>query len=311
MDLDSIHYIFKRTKEKMKKLLALFAVAIMTFSAAAQNITIVNTGSKTGGFYLETNAFSQDLQNEFKIDYINPGQSCLAIDIVNKVDKNIPVLFLWETNFEGTARRHSTCPVKFTEKELIRVHYDAFYICSAKPEMNADRLIAAGSSYKIGHPIPAGVMANSITKGINASFKTSHKPVFYADGASSIITAMLNGEVDYGMLSSKQAVKFAQSGHGTCMYRMDTSSADTSIPLAAKDLANKNIRAGYYVAFILKNATDAQRAKIQTAIKNAHLNPNSNTAKIWEGTRVKFEWDTKMSTFNQEWEDSVKSFDLK
>jgi len=309
MDLDSIHYIFKRTKEKMKKILALFAVAIMTLSAAAQNITIINTGAKTGGFYLETSALAQDLQNEFKIDYINPGQSCLAIDIVNKVDKNIPVLFLWETNFEGTARRHGTCPVKFTEKELIRVHYDAFYICSAKPEMNADRMVVVGSSYKIGHPIPAGVMANSITKGINASFKTSHKPVFYADGASSIITAMLNGEVDYGMLSSKQAVKFAQSGHGTCMYRMDTSSADTSIPLAAKDLDNKNLRIGYYVAFILKNATDAQRNKIQTAIKNAHLNPNSNTAKVWEGTRVKFEWDTKMSTFNQEWEDSVKSFE--
>lgn len=309
MDLDSIHYIFKRTREKMKKLLALVAFAIMSLAATAQDMTIVNTGSKTGGFYLETNAFSQDLQNEFKIDYINPGPGCLAIAVVNKVDKNMPVLFPWDTSFEGPARSQGTCPVKFTEKELIRVHYDSFYICSAKPEMNADRLVAAGSSYRIGHTNPASVMVNSITKGINASFKTNHKPVHFAVGSPSTITALLNGEVDYGIIESKLARKFAQSGNGTCMYRMDTSSSDSLIPLAAKDLSNKNLKVGYYVTFILKNATDAQRTKIRAAMKAAQLNPNSNTAKIWEGSGMKFEWDTKMSTFNQEWEDSVKSFE--
>jgi hypothetical protein len=61
------------------------------------------------------------------------------------------------------------------------------------------------------------------------------------------------------------------------------------------------------VLFILKNATDAQRNKIQAAMKAVHQNPNSNTAKIWEGSGMKFEWDTKMSTFNQDWEDSVNS----
>lgn len=295
----------------MKKLIVLIAVATMTLTAAAQDIVIVNTGSKTGGFYLETSALAQDLQNQFKIDYINPGPGCVALAVVNKLDKNMPVLFPYDSSWEGPARSQGTCPLTFTEKEVIRVHYDSFYVCSAKSEMNADRLIAAGSSHRIGHTNPPSVMVNSIVNGINKSFKTTHKPVHFAAGSPSTITALLNGEVDYGIIESKLARKFAQSG-GTCMYQMNTASVDASlIPLAAKDLANKNLKMGYYVTFLLKNATDAQRNKIQAAMKAAHLNPNSNTAKIWEGSGMRFDWNTKMSTFNQEWEDSVKSFDLK
>jgi hypothetical protein len=292
----------------MKKLLALVAFATMTLAAAAQDITIVNTGSKTGGFYLETSALTQDLQNQFKIDYINPGSGCLATAVIDKIDKNMPVLFPWAGDIDAGIRKQGSCNIMtFTEKELIRVHYDSYYICSAKPEMNAARLVTAGSSYRIGHAIPASVMVNSINNGINASFKTAHKPVHFAAGSPSTITAMLNGEVDYGIIESKLARKFAQSGNGTCMYRMSTASADALIPIAAKDLANKNLKVGYYVLFILKNATDAQRNKIQAAMKAAHQNPNSNTAKIWEGSGMQFDWNTKMSTFNQEWEDSVNS----
>jgi hypothetical protein len=295
----------------MKKWILALSVGLMALSVSAQQeLTIVNTGSKGGGFFIETNAYTQDLTatGEFKIDYINPGNLCAALAIVNKVDKNTPVLFPWDSTFEAGTRMQKTCPLTFTADELIVVKYDVYRICSAKPELNLTRLLEPGASFKIGHTVPNNLFDQTINEGLNKSFKTNHKSILFSTGNSSTITAMANGEIDYGIIESKLASKFVKSGAGQCFARLSTDQVDGFVPLAAKDPTNKKLQVGYYVIYLLKNATHAQREKIKLALQKVHSTPESNTYKIWDGIGMKFIWDTKFSAFVPEWEDSVNIF---
>lgn len=296
----------------MKKLLLLIAAVSMSMAVSAQDLFIVNSGSKAGGWFAETTAYHEDLKTLYnRIDYINAGPGCVALNVIQKLDKNIPVLFPWDSTYESSGRKTNTCSVTFEEKELLRTHFDAWYICSFNKEMTAARLVTAGSSLKIGTQNPASMHSNFVNNGLNASFATMHKAVPFPTGSSAIITALSNGEIDYGIIESKAAGNINKSGNGSCMYRLDTTSNNSAIALAAMDPSNKNLKMGYEVVFLLRNATPEQRTRIQTAMKNAHADPTSFIAKLWQVANPKFNWDTKINTYNKIWEDSVKALDQK
>ena len=59
----------------MKKLLASI-MSFLVFGAMAQtkDLTVLNTGSKTGYFFVQSNAYAQDLSAKFKVDFVNNVQ---------------------------------------------------------------------------------------------------------------------------------------------------------------------------------------------------------------------------------------------
>ena len=61
-------------------LLSIFAVLSVTTVANADELTILNSGSKTGSFSMTSIAYYTDLMTEFdNIQLINPGNRCVAL----------------------------------------------------------------------------------------------------------------------------------------------------------------------------------------------------------------------------------------
>jgi hypothetical protein len=269
-------------------------------------LAIINTGSKGGGFFMESNGFALDLANKFNVEYINPGNACVAASAISKLEKKKPVLFPWDSSYEAAGREQNTCPMTFTQAELIRVHYDAFTVCSKNPAMTAQEFIKRGNSMKIGIVNPSNVFVNTVS-AVNTSFGTMHKAVHYSTSSGALVAALENGEVDYGIIESKVARQIMKSGH-TCHWSLSKSDG-TGLPgLAARDPANKKLQAGYFVTFILKNATPEIRQQVRTTMEQAHTVPGTNTYRIWNESGMKFTWDPTLSTFGPAWEDSVKMY---
>lgn len=283
--------------------------AMMASAQSVQELTIVNTGSKGGGFFLESNSFSQDLERtgKYKVNFINPGNACIAAAAVNKTQG--PVLFPWESGIEAVGRSNNNPACTFLPLEaskIVRIHYDVFQVCSASASMNQEKLLTRGSSYKIGHTTPPSMFISAVA-GMNKSFGTAHSPILYVNGSSSSIVALTNGEIDYAFIESKLARQYVKSG-GNCFAQMSTQSDNPKlVPLAKLDPANKSLQLGYYVTFILLNADTATFAKIKNDLQAAQLDPSSFTYKVWDTSGMKFDWSVPKD-FDKEFEYTVRNF---
>ncbi len=295
-------YIFK--EKKMKKLL----VSIMAFvalGAAAQpkELTVLNTGSKTGYFFVQTNAYAQDLSAKFKVDFVNPGQYCAAYAALQKM--TTPVLFPWAGDFEAAGRDGKGCAtIPVDGAKVVKYYRDTFQICSAKPEMTAERFIKRGESLRVGHSTPNYSFAAAITQGVNKSFGTSHNPIHYVDGGGAVKTALLNKEVDYVLIPPKFAREAVQTGQAKCFYVMGRESEDGLIPLAAKDPSNKKLVVASDTIWYVYNAAAATVKEVKATLRALHADPASNIAKATK-TDGPTNWDKTSAAIKEDWEDSV------
>lgn len=300
-------------KNSSIKYLLGYALLITTAMARAElpDLTILNTGSKTSSYFKQTNNYTQDLATQFKTELVNPGNNCLAVNILNKIDKKQPVLVIWGSDFEAAGRENNVCPIPFTERELVRAHFDALYVCSIKPEMTAAKFIERGASYRVGLGLPINMLTTTV-KAVNQSFATAHKPVPYTAGTAGVVTALANGEVDYGIVESSAARRIVKEQGMHCQYKLAATVSPTDPlkveSLPAKDLSNPLLTVGYYNVFIVKNADDAMLAKIKSAMKSVHADPNSNTFKFWEGSGLQPSFDVKLSTGSTAWENAVNLY---
>jgi hypothetical protein len=299
----------------MRKLViatAIVAASMTAMAADKLDMTIINTGAKAGGFFAESMGANLDLTKtgKYNINYINPGNVCAAVSMINAADKKTPIMFPWDSTLDAGSRAQNSCSLKVDASEIIRVNLDVYQVCSSKPEMTVEKFTQSGSSWKIGHIIPANLWPRVIGEGLNPTFHSNNKPVFFAVGSSGTIAALANGEIDYGIIESKMARKFVRSGAGKCFARLGIEKhADGMVPIAAADPANKNLRVGYYIIFAVKNATPEQLAQIKKDFKVAQDDETSETAKIWAGSGIKFDWSTKTNAeFGPQWEESVQSF---
>ena len=54
---------------------------------AAEKLTILNSGSKTGGFSMQSQAYSTDLANLYDVNLVNPRDPCVALgSLASKID---------------------------------------------------------------------------------------------------------------------------------------------------------------------------------------------------------------------------------
>ena len=88
----------------MKNLLVAFSIALFSTTAfAAEKLTILNSGSKTGGFSMQSQAYSTDLASSYDVNLVNPGDRCVALgSLLPKIDG--PVLMPWASDYEAVGR---------------------------------------------------------------------------------------------------------------------------------------------------------------------------------------------------------------
>ena len=288
----------------MKKLL----VSIMAFlaigaTAQTKELTVLNTGSKTGYFFVQTNAYAQDLSSKFKIDFLNPGQYCAAYAALQKMTG--PVLFPWAGDFEAAGRDGKGCAtIPVDAAKVVKYYRDTFQICSAKPEMTAERFIKRGENLRVGHSTPNYSFAAAITQGVNKSFGTAHTPIHYADGGGAVKTALINKEVDYVLIAPKFAREAVAAGQAKCFYVMGRESEDGLVALAAKDPSNKKLVTASDTVWFVYNADAKQIQEIKSMLRTLHGDQNSNISKATK-TDSPTNWDKTSASIREDWEDSV------
>ena len=181
----------------MIKLITAILVTTFSISAAAADLTILNSGSKTGGFSMQSTAYSKDLAKEYNVTLVNPGDRCVALGSLLPKIKG-PVLMPWASDYEAVGR-DGGC-VKFDINKAITLRYDSapLFVCTRGGNIRKD----AG---KVAHTVPVDGPLAKVVKEMSKEFGINHKAVVY-DGSGDARLALINGEVDYALLSKKHTI---------------------------------------------------------------------------------------------------------
>ena len=282
--------------------MAFIAAVSAASSVLAADVTVLNTGSKTGGFSVESGAYAKDLSAGRSVEFVSPGQYCAAYAILSK--STTPMLFPWASDFEAAGRDGAGCAtVAFTDAQVVRYNSDSMRVCSMDAAFTAEGFIKKGVGAKVGHTTPDYAFARAV-RAVNESFGTRHKPVTY-NGTGDLKTALINGEVNYGFFTAKWVKEIAAAG-GTCHYVMNSAGADGLPGLNAKDPANRFLTVGYDTVWLMINADDKAVAQVKADMITAHANTNSAINTATHNT-LKIDWNQTPEDIRSSWEKAVNA----
>jgi hypothetical protein len=271
----------------------------------ANDVVVINGGSKTGGVFVESQAVVDELSNNFKVEFVNPGNNCVAQGMVKKTTK--PVLFFWDSLHEVTGRttKNNECQIDFKPAEVIRVDTYDWRVCSLGWLTAQKDFIKSGNKFKIGYGNPGSVFAKNLAS-VNSAFGTNHTGALYTSGIGSLITALQNREIDYAILSPRIASRAKEQGV-SCQWTMHNREVDG---LPSLFQASKNNNAGligmYQTLFVAKNFDEGTKQKVKSQLKDSMEKPGSKLNEIHKGINAA-NWNRPVSVIESEWELSVKS----
>ena len=277
----------------MKNYLIIGAILFST-SAIADSLTILNSGSKTGGFSMQSTAYSQDLADEFNVTLVNPGDRCVALgNLLPKIDG--PVLMPWASDYEAVGRDGACVTYDINQGTVVRYDTSPVYVCSRGGNISKD-------SGKVAHTVPAdGPLARVILE-FNNEFGTSHTPVVY-DGSGDARLAIINGEVDYALLSKKHTGIVIEADPS---INCDVSLAASGLNSLPASTGNEKIAFGFDTVWIIINADSDLTDKIKMSMMENHLNCESAIG-TWSkcNTTLNSRWDLTAEEVNKNWETMV------
>lgn len=284
------------------KFVAAILLSITASLAMATDITVVNTGSKAGGIFAESQVIVNELNStgKYKIDFINPGNSCVGMGQVKKIKQ--PVLFFWETVYEVAGRNsnNSDCQIDFRSEDIVRVDNNDWRICTLTNGPSQAAFIKNEISYKVGHSGPGSILKSYIT-AINNTFKTNHISVLYATGGSSIVTAMMNKEIDFGMLSPKQATAAMAQG-AVCHWSMNTKETNGIPSLYQKaNGTNPGLIGVYQTIFVAQNFDVATKQEVTNLLKTSFNTPGATLNNMYKGLNIS-QWDKSAGDIKKDWD---------
>ena len=289
----------------IRNIVASFVLLLTTISFVnAKDLTILNTGSKTGGFSQQSLAYYTDLSRMKKdfdvVNLVNPGNKCVAVNtLLPKIEG--PILTVWGSDMEAKQRTDAGCgaTVDIKKAQVVRFVEKYQYLCQANGKLDVTR-----DSGKIGMSANHAGLPKTL-KATNDSFGTKHKRIGY-DGWGAGIIALFNGEIDYLIVSPPGNAQVEAKG-GSCM---PLSRSDDS--LFAKDTKNKNtdLVASNIDAWLVYNSSAKEADALKSKLKQIHFECDTAISK-WQkgcdskGTAIQnSEWDINKSHFAR-WEDSV------
>jgi len=281
----------------MKNLLVAFSIALFSTTAfAAEKLTILNSGSKTGGFSMQSQAYSTDLAGSYDVDLVNPGDRCVALgSLLPKIDG--PVLMPWASDYEAVGR-DGGC-VKFDINSAITLRYDSapLFVCTRGGDIAKD-------SGRVAHTVPADGPLARIVKEFNNEFGTAHKPVVY-DGSGDARLALINGEVDYALLSKKHVLVVTETDPAITCEQSLASAGPNSLPLAT---GNAKLAFGWDMTWMALNMTQEQANGLKLRMMENHLNCGSAIG-TWTKCNSVYttRWDLTKDEINSRWEPMVES----
>jgi len=272
------------------------AIAISGSAFAADKLTILNSGSKTGGFSMQATAYSQDLAGAYDVELVNPGDRCVALgNLLPKIDG--PVLMPWASDYEAVGR-DGGC-VKFDINSAITLRYDSapLFVCTRGGNIASD-------SGRVAHTVPADGPLARVVKEFNNEFGTQHKPVVY-DGSGDARLALINGEVDYALLSKKHVLVVTEADSAITCEQSLASGGPNSLPAKT---GNPKLAFGWDMTWMALNMDQAQADALKARMMENHLNCGSAIG-TWSkcNTVYNTRWDLTNDEINSRWEPMVES----
>jgi hypothetical protein len=285
-----------------KKFVAAVLLSVTAGLTLATDITVINTGSKTGGIFAESQAIVNELTStsKYKVDFINPGNHCVGMSQVKKTKQ--PVLFFWETVFEVSGRNsnNSDCQLDFRSEDVIRVDTNDMRFCTLTNGPSQADFIKGGASYKVGHGNPQSWMKGLVT-AINNNFKTNHTSITYTTGMGTVETALLNKEIDFAMISPKGA-KAAMSKGAVCHWSMNTKETNGIPSLYQKaNSTNQALIGLYQTIFVVQNFDPATKQQVTNLIKTNFNTPGATLNNLYKGLDIS-QWDKSPSDIKKDWD---------
>jgi hypothetical protein len=281
----------------MKNLLVAFSIALFTTTAfAAEKLTILNSGSKTGGFSMQSQAYSTDLASSYDVNLVNPGDRCVALgSLLPKIDG--PVLMPWASDYEAVGR-DGGC-VKFDINDAITLRYDSapLFVCTRGGFISKD-------SGRVAHTVPADGPLARIVQEFNNQWGTTHKPVVY-DGSGDARLALINGEVDYALLSKKHVLVVTETDPAITCEQSLASVGENSLPQMT---GNPKLAFGWDMTWMALNMTQEQADGLKLRMMENHLNCDSAIG-TWTKCNSVYttRWDLTEDEINSRWEPMVES----
>jgi hypothetical protein len=281
---------------KMLKTVTTLLVFFTTSVFADQTLTIINSGSKTGGFSMQSAAYATDLSDAYDIDLANPGDRCVALgSVLPKIDG--PVLMPWASDYEAVGR-NGGC-VKFDINSATVLRYDSapMFVCTRGGNIKTQ-------SGRVAHTVPVDGPLARVVAELNNEFGTAHKPVVY-DGSGDARLALINGEVDYALLTKKHVMVVTETDPAiTCELSL-ASAGPNSLP---DETGNQKLAFGWDMVWMALNMDQAQAKALKTRMMEQHLNCESAIGK-WSKCNTVYttRWDLSAEEINSRWEPMVES----
>lgn len=277
-------------------------MASVAMCASAMDLTVLNTGSKTGGFSVESAAYAQDLGKTHKVELVSPGQFCAAYGVLVKTTG--PVLFPWANDFEALGRDGKGCAtLTVRPDQVVRFNIDPMYVCSMKPGLTAKTFVQPGAAARVGHTTPDFAFSR-VVRAVNESFKTSHKSVVY-DGTGAAKVALYNGEVDYGFFTAKW-VKEIEANKGQCHYVLAAEDRNGYPAIGRLDPKNTKLYGGYATLWVLFNADAKAAESIRQQLQAFSADQGSAIQRATHGT-LEIDWTKSGAAYMADWEQAVNS----
>lgn len=271
--------------------------------AADKSMHVINSGSKTGPFFIESQILANELSKKYQVDFTNPGNACVAQSLVRQNKK--PTLFLWDSTYEAQGRitNNSDCQLDFKPQEVLRVDNVDWQVCSINPRFDRESFAKSLNKYRVGYANPGRLFLRNINS-INVAFKTEHTGIHYTAGLGSIVTALQNGEIDYAILSPK-FVQFNRDKGLVCHWNLgDRDTKDLpSLAKASGDATNVSLLVKYQVLLIGKNFDSQSLESVKNHLKSFQTTAGTPLNDLYRGLPAS-DW-TQLPSMLQEWEKSI------
>ena len=280
----------------IKALLTAATIALTATASFASDLTILNSGSKTGGFGMQSTAYSQDLAGAYNVTLVNPGDRCVAL---GSLLPNIsgPILMPWASDYEAVGRDGGCVTFDVTSAQVLRYDSAPLYVCTRGGSIKAD-------SGRVAHTVPVDGPLATLVRELNTEFGTDHTPVVY-DGSGDARLALINGEVDYALLSKKHVLVVTEADSAiTC----DTSLASAGPNSLPAETGNQALAFGWDMPWLALNMSEAEANELQRNMMMSHLNC-STAIGTWTKCNSVYttRWDLSVDEVVQRWEPMVKS----
>lgn len=263
----------------MKKLLVALAVLIgFTVSAQAkEKLYIINSGSTSGTFNAIMSTYAEDLKTNYDVEYVQAKGCAKASAILSKIGDNKAFYISQGQKVAGTlSGKTKFCNFMPTKETYVRSDVKYGMLFTKKGSVTGKELLSG--SLKVAY----NTNANEVWLGkfMEAS-GSKHQLVKYKN-SKAVVLAVLNGEVDAGLVNSTKNV-WKNEDKLTGLFSLNPD-GDNGVPPLSKYVSFDGAEKGQVDNFLVQGFKNNELDKFYRIITVLH-NSESNVSNWYKSAK--------------------------